>query len=83
MQTIVSVDGMGGYIDGEMIDLYSGTDLWGTANISYFGDFESNTATGGTDMVLYNFSAIPEPATAGALFGFLSLVSVIVRRRRG
>lgn len=52
-----------------------------TATLSYLGDFDSNTVGGGNDVVLSNFTPVPEPSsllavTAGGWASFL-----LARRR--
>ncbi len=69
--------------NGTTIDLAAfGGPADSSAQISYFGDYVSNSATGGNDIVLYNFTNafIPEPSTFAVIF--LSLVSLMQRRKR-
>lgn len=47
----------------------SGSELY-SAQVSYTGDSGTNALTGGNDIVLYNFAAVPEPTTI-AFFGML------------
>jgi autotransporter-associated beta strand protein len=51
-----------------------------TAQISYFGDTATQSITGGNDVVLYNFQAVPEPSTFLLLAAFG--VGGLVRLRR-
>jgi hypothetical protein len=81
-RSALPLDGLGGYSDGETIDLFSGTDFWGTAKIAYFADFDTNSFTGGTDLALYDFAVIPEPATVAAILGALALGLAFWRRTR-
>lgn len=53
----------------------------GTAQISYFGDVATNSFTGGNDVVLYNFSVVPEPETY-ALLGVFLVAMILYRNRR-
>ncbi|MFT3882571.1 MAG: autotransporter-associated beta strand repeat-containing protein [Gemmatales bacterium] len=55
-----------------------------TAQVSYTGDFGSGAISGGNDIVLYNFAAVPEPTTI-AFMGVLGAGAVggwYYRRRR-
>lgn len=47
----------------------SGSEVY-SAQVSYTGDSGTNALTGGNDIVLYNFAAVPEPTTI-AFFGVL------------
>jgi hypothetical protein len=55
------------------------------ANISYFGDSTSLALTGGNDVVLYNFTPVPEPGSilAVAAFGIaLGAIRRVTRRKQ-
>lgn len=70
-----------GLDDGDTLN-FTGGPFTGTARISYFGDFDANTVTGGFDVVLYDFAVIPEPSTVAAILGALALGLVAWRRAR-
>lgn len=50
--------------------------------ISYTGDSLSNSITGGNDVVLYNFSPVPEPGSMLAVTAAGVGLAVLVRRRK-
>jgi hypothetical protein len=50
-----------------------------TATVSYFGDSTSGAPTGGNDVVLYNFTQVPEP---GRVLGVATLLALLAARRR-
>jgi autotransporter-associated beta strand protein len=52
-----------------------------TAHVSYTGDSASGNLTGGNDVVVYNFTPVPEPTTA-AVFAAVGLYGVRRVRRR-
>jgi fibronectin-binding autotransporter adhesin len=55
-----------------------------SAQVSYTGDFVANTLTGGNDIVVYGFAAVPEPATIAlvALLGVGGAGGWYYRRRK-
>ncbi len=57
---------------------FGGNNQLGT--ITYLADFGSNSLTGGNDVALYGFAAIPEPGTLGVM-SLLVLAAVGSRRR--
>lgn len=52
--------------DGLVNIIGPGAELY-SAQVSYTGDSVSNALTGGNDVVLYNFAAVPEPATVALI----------------
>jgi hypothetical protein len=52
-----------------------------TATIGYFGDFPTNSVTGGNDVVLYNFTPVPEPAAILAVAAIAFFAFPIIRCR--
>jgi hypothetical protein len=53
-----------------------------TARISYFGDSATAALIGGNDVVLYNFTPVPEPAAVGVLAGLAAGLAAGRRSRR-
>ena len=60
----------------------AGNPTW-SYQISYTGSLTNNATTGGNDIVLYNFSPVPEPgAVLAVATGCLGAVGLVRRRRR-
>ncbi|HQR07847.1 MAG TPA: autotransporter-associated beta strand repeat-containing protein [Gemmatales bacterium] len=64
-----------GYTEGASIMLTSPSNIVYAGIISYLGDFSTLSLNGGNDIVIFNFTAIPEPGTIAfvGLTGFFGL----------
>ena len=52
-----------------------------SARISYFGDFATNSLTGGNDIVLYGFSGTQLPEPNSGLLLLLGMAALLRRKR--